>query len=143
MGDETQKMERTNPMRLWLERHLGKVILTSIPVIMLSLAGWIYTIGNEIAVIKEKMKADEAQWNALLTTNERLRTLEIETKVNQKLLYLLTEKELPPESLHMDRMLGERPDPDKVDDEAIPHEERLREFKLEQMEQIQQRIERK
>jgi len=108
VGDETQKLEKQNPMRLWLERHLGKVILTSIPVVMISLAGWIYTIGNEIAVIKEKMKEDQAQWNALLTIREKLDALNIEVKVNQKLMYLMSERDIPPELLHLERLLQER-----------------------------------
>ena len=159
MGNDTQQLEKTNPMRLWLERHLGKVILTSIPVVMLSLAGWIYTIGNEIAVIKEKMKEDVAQWSALLAANEKIRDLEIETRVNQKLMYLVVEKKVDPDTLRVERLLedsteGEEADSGDEDVSAltsrdndkrplrirpklvIPRKERLEDFKQQQIQQM-------
>jgi hypothetical protein len=171
MSSDTVKQEKQNPMRVWLERNLGKVILAAIPVVVTMLAGWVYNMGSEIAVIKEKMKEDEAQWNALLSTNDKIRNLEIEGKVNQKLLYLISEKDIDPELLHLERLLktenpelkgtgvgeegkaenkglensGDRPEIEVVRPKFLlptlkPRQERVDEFRKEQMEQIQQSI---
>lgn len=138
MGGGTEELKKTNPMRLWLERHLGKVILASVPIVGLALAGWIYNIGSEIAVIREKMKEDEAQWSALLSLTERVRDYEVEVRVNQKLMRLVVEKKVDASVLK-----GRFAQPEASGAGPPPRGERLEEFKVQQMEQIQQRLERK
>jgi hypothetical protein len=89
---ETQKYDKQNPMRSWLERHLGKVILASIPVVLTMLAGWIYTIGNDMAVLKQKVSENDAQWKVLYENRQQLQALTVEVEVYKKLFSMLLDR---------------------------------------------------
>ena len=136
-----------NPMRAWLERNLGKAILTLTPVLLMALAGWILSIQGEIASLKSKEKEDEAQWSALLSLQEKVKAQEVEVELYKRLFYLMAEKGTNPEAFHLERAFP------KVSETAeskpfyrsipgaIPEasrEERLEDFKQEELSKVQQ-----
>ena len=92
MGTETQAIDKKHPMQAWIERHLGKVFFTAIPVLMLTLAGWIYTIGSDIAVMKQKVSENDAQWKALFACNEKIQALTIEVEICKRTFKMLLDK---------------------------------------------------
>jgi len=68
---------------------IGKMVQPLIIVLFLSLGGWIFSIGGEIAVLKEKTKESEAQWNALFETQQQLNEVQIELKAYKLLFSML------------------------------------------------------
>jgi len=114
---ETVTQEKQSIIRTWIERHIGKVIMASLPIMMAALATWIVKIEGDLASVKTKLADDKGQWNALLSMDKKLKSLEIDSKVNQKLMYLMTEKEIDPELLHLERLMQESEAPSTPDED--------------------------
>ena len=104
---ETANIEKQSGIRSWIERHIGKVMMASLPIMMAALATWIVKIEGDLASVKTKLEDDKGQWNALLSMDKKLKTIEIDSKVNQKLMYLMTEREIDPDLLHLERLIKE------------------------------------
>ena len=90
MGEDTEKLEKKDPMRLWIERHLGKVILASLPVMMMALAAWILKIEGDLATIKDSKRENAAQWKALYENRVRTQTLEVDVQGYKLAFKILT-----------------------------------------------------
>lgn len=163
MGEDTEKLEKRNSaVRKFVEAHIGKAVMAALPVLITAMAVWIVDIQAEVAELtalvsnnKKQEAGDKAQWNALLTTGEKVKSLEVEVRVNQRLLYLITEKEIDPELLHLERLIREHDEKPRATEGDAPKKparpkillptlkpraERLREFQQQQVEQIQQQM---
>ena len=111
--------------------------------------------------LQNKQKADkenQAQWNALLGMQEKSKNLEIEVELYKRMFYLMVDKDVDPTMFHLERAFGnpghepgheERNPDDEPEDPrrkinvrkpfriVVPRGERIKEFKREQIEQVQ------
>lgn len=128
MGEDTQKVEKEQgKTRAWVERHLGRVILASVPVLMIALSGWIFNIEGKIAKIEGSNKENAAQWKALYESKQNLQDLQIEVAVYQKLFKMLLDQK----KIDVTNVTMKAP---KVTTNRLPRA--LEEFKREQIQQV-------
>ena len=138
MGERERELEKEDPMRLWIERHLGKVMLASIPVVLMALAAWILKIEGDIATIKESRRENAAQWKVLYENRERTQSLEVEVKGYKLAFEILSGQgalniKLPEYEGAVIEEAQVRPEPKKL---PKPRDHQIEDFKREQIQQM-------
>lgn len=108
---------------------------------------------------QEADKENQAQWNALMRVEEKSKNLSIEVELYKRMFYLMVDNDVDPERFHLERVFPKKVDDGKDelagesnDEKTVkpkpvrvvrpimlvpPRSERLKNFKQEQIEQIQ------